>query len=107
MSNLLIMVLTLVFMGILFIEIDNKEKEDRRPKVRRVVEADVVPFVRDRKSMDGWFIELEEKDPVVDYKEYCREALREEFKRRRIEWEKSLLEESPPRQYKEDRLFSF
>ena len=107
MSNLLIMVLTLVFMGILFIEIDNQEKEDRRPKVRRVVEADVVPFVRDRKSMDGWFMELEEKDPVVDYKEYYREAFREEFKRRRIEWEESLLEESPPRQYKEDRLFSF
>ena len=103
MINLLIMVLTLVFMGIVLVEIDNQEKEDRRPKVRRVVEADVVPFVSDRKSMDGWYIELEEEDPVVDYKEYYRE----EFKRRRIEWEKSLLEESPPKQYKEDRLFSF
>ena len=107
MSNLLIMVLTLVFMGILFFEIDIKEKEDGRPKVRRVVEADVVPFVSDKKSMDGWYIELEEKDPVIDYKEYYREVFREDFKRRRIEWEKSLLEESPPRQYKEDRLFSF
>lgn len=107
MINLLIMVLTLVFLGILFVEIDNKEKEDRRPKVSRVVEADVVPFVSDRKSMDGWYIELEEEDPVVDYKEYYREVFREEFKRRRIEWEESLLEESPPRQHEEDRLFSF
>lgn len=107
MSNLLIMVLSFVFLGILFIEIDNKEKEDRRPKVRRVVEADVVPFVSDRKSMDGWFIELEEEDPVIDFKEYYREIFREDFKRRRIEREESLLEESSPRQPEEDHLFSF
>lgn len=106
MSNSLIMVLSFVFLGILFIEIDNQEKEDRRV-VRVCEDVEVVPFVIDNRSLDGWFEDWEEEDLVIDYKEYYREAFRKEFKRRRIEWENSLREERPQPTEHKDKLFSF
>ena len=117
MMNLFIMGLTLIFVAILFIEIDKKEREERTGVNRKLTRVktyeEKFPYISDfqyRKVLidlvsSDW---KEEGDPIIDYKEYNREPLRRKFKQRYEEWEEELLreEESCPK-YTEVKLFSF